>query len=173
MTMNQPLGRVVALQFRNVAAQPGAHPTMPVLRVYIRTPMRTVEHHDLPNGNYVVQNPALQFLALHGYKPSDIDGTHMNIEADKVILPIAPMPADDSWGLAQDAMSGGEQALREAEWFDGGDIGDAEQTPQHGAGGSPDPGTGNRGGVEEPSDPEPKVGVADDDSDAGFEVTVE
>jgi hypothetical protein len=83
------------------------------------------------------------------------------------------MPRDQSWGLAQDAMSGGEQALREAEWFDGADIEDGEQTPQHGAGGSPDPGTGNRGGVDEPSEPEPEVGVAPEDSDAGVEVTVE
>lgn len=173
MTMDQPLGRVVALQFRNIATQPGAHPTMPVLRVYIRTPMRTVEHHDLPSGNYVVQNAALQFLALHDYKPSDIEGTHMNIEDDTLVLPIAPMPREDSWGLAQDAMSGGEQALREAEWFDGVDIEDGEQTPQHGAGGGPDPGTGNRGGVEEPSEPEPEVGVASEESDAEFEVTVE
>lgn len=179
MTMNQPMGRVVALDMRNVARQPGAHPTVPVLRVHIRTHTGKMVHHDLPNGNYTVQNAALQFMALHGYRPSEIEGrteTYVNVEDDKLVIPIAPMPPD-SWGLAQDAMSGAEKALREAEWFDGADIEDGDETPQQAAGGgSPDPGTGNRGGVEEPSEPEQDTGVAvekaPDESDAGVGVVV-
>jgi len=80
-----------------------------------------------------------------------------------LVLPIAPMPEESSWGLAQDAMRGGEQALKESEWFDGADIEDEEAPPQNVPGGGSDDDGGGHVGVEK----------ADEDSDAGIEVTVE
>jgi hypothetical protein len=171
--MNQPMGRVVALQYRNVARQPGGHPTVPVLRVYLRTHTDEIEHHDLLNGSYTAQNAALQFMALHGFRPSELD-SYTNVEDDQLLVPIAPMPEAESWGLARTALAGGEQALTDAEWFEGLDTdGDDESPSAPAGGGSPDPGTGNRGGVEDPSDPDIDAEVADEDSDAGVEVTVE
>ena len=165
MTMNQPMGRVVALDMRNVAQQPGAHPTVPVLRVYIRMHTGDMVHHDLLNSNYTVQNAALQFMALYGYRPSTIEGyteTYVNVEDDMLVLPIAPMPAQESWGLAQDAMSGGEKALREVEWFSGADIKDGEKPDSPPAGGGSDGDGGGHIGVEK----------TDEDSDAGINVEV-
>jgi hypothetical protein len=171
--MNQPMGRVVALQYRNVARQPGAHPTVPVLRVYLRTHTDEIEHHDLLNGGYTVQNAALQFMALYDFRPSELS-TYTNVEDAQLLVPIAPMPQDASWGLARTALLGGEQALTEAEWFEGVDTDPDDESDSAPAGdGSPDPGTGNRGGVEEPSDPDIEAEVADEESDAGVEVTVE
>lgn len=182
--MNQPLGRLVALQFRNIAAQPGAHPTVPVLRVHLRVPDGSYHHHDLMNGGWLINNEALQFLALWGYKPSDIggdDSTMRDCLPDKTCVPIAPVnnqwDDDAEWGLAQSAMEGGQDALRDADWFDGDDsTKGGDDNDQSGGGGGPDPGTGNRGGVEEPSDPEEAdvtAEVAPEESDQGVTVNIE
>jgi hypothetical protein len=184
MTMSQPLGRLVALQFRHVAPQPGAHPTMPVLRVHLRAPDGDYYHHDLPNGDWQLNNESLQFLALWGYKPSDI-GSHNDTMRDCIpdttCVPIAPTGNawdDTDWGLAETAMEGGQDALREADWFDADDsTKGGDDSNQSGGGGGPDPGTGNRGGVEEPSEPEEDTGVsaemAPEESDQGVTVNVE
>jgi hypothetical protein len=179
--ITQPLGRVVALQFRNIAMRPGGHPTTPVLRVHLRVPDGSYHHHDLVNGDWALNNEALQFLALHGYRPSNIggaDSTIRNCMDDNLVIPVAPTDHawhDQSWGIARTAMQGGQEALQEAEWFDAtdGTRDDEESADAAVSGSEPDPGTGNRGGVEEPSDDGVSAELADEDSDAGIEVTVE
>lgn len=198
MPMNQPLGRLVALQFRNIAAQPGAHPTVPILRVHLRVPDGSYHHHDLMNGDWLINNDALQFLALWGHKPSDIggdsspssdegsvsdsvpspsreDSTMRDCLPDKTCVPIAPTGGGE-WALAQTAMEGGQDALRNADWFNGDDSTKGGDDGGMGGGGSPDPGTGNRGGVEN-DEPEEETGVtaemAPEESDQGITVNVE
>jgi len=125
--MIQPMGRIVALDMRNVAREPGGDPTVPVLRVHMQTHSNEVDHHDLINDDYSVQNSALQFMALYGYQPSDINGrseTYINVEEGNIIVPIVPKEGEASWGLSRSALRGGERALREAEWFNGKTIED-------------------------------------------------
>jgi uncharacterized membrane protein YgcG len=125
------MGRVVALQYVSKGIAD-------VLRVHLRTHVDTMDYHDLPNGDYVVQCPALQFMALHGFQPSDLD-TFTNVEDVQLLIPIAPIA--DGWGLARAAMEGGEDALRDAEWFGGPDRGN-----HGGGGGGPHGGGGDGGG---------------------------
>lgn len=153
--MDQPLGRVVALQYRSV----GQMLTGSVLRVHIRTHMDTYEYTDLPNTHWRLENPALQFLALQGYRPSDLDGTMHDAKPEQILLPIAPDPPD-SWGLGANALEGGKEALEEAEWFDGGSMSDGANPDSAPPGGAePDPGTGNRAGVDIEQDEEGDSGI--------------
>lgn len=146
--MNQPMGRVVALQYRSI----GPRLNGAVVRVHIRTHMDTMDHHDLPNPAWMIHNPTLQFMAVYGLQPSAVDGTYQNVEDEQILVPI--IPRGDGWAIAGQALAEGKQALEQADWFDGADDsddGDGSGGAPHG-GGSPDPGTGNRGGVEGPSD---------------------
>lgn len=175
--MNQPLGRLTALQYRHIAPQPGGHPTMPVLRVHFRAPDAEHYHHDLPNGNWALTNASLQFMALWGYQPSELGGTMHDATADKTLIPVTPT-GNGGYAIAQTAMQGGQEALREAEWFDPEVAGVQGEEPTHGptGGPGPDPGTGNRGGVEDPSEAEDDSGVTAEltpEADTGIEVTVE
>lgn len=122
------------------------HPQNPhlrqnVLRVFFEINGKT-HHTDLLNTDWSVGNPTLQFMALYGLQPRDMG-------VGEYILPIVRVD-DNEYELAASAMSGGEEALEQADWFNS-DIelnndGDGSGGP-HG-GGSPDPSTGNRGAVE-------------------------
>jgi len=159
--INQPLARLVALQFRqtgNVPQQP-----VPILRIYLRAPDGDMHTHDLPNGGWTVDNAALQFLAKWGYRPSDIgegDSTMRDCEPDTTVVPVVP-DGDGSYLLAQHAMKDAESALRESEWFDGGDNSTEQETAEIAAGGQID------------KDGGPSVQRAARDSDSGVVVTTE
>jgi hypothetical protein len=165
--MNLPQGSVQKLQYRSV----GPRLASDVLRIHIRSHMDTYEAVDLPNNGWNVHNPALQFIALQGWRPSDFSERGV-LEPDFTMVPLAPV--EDGWGLSQIALKGGEQALREAKWFGGASPSDDEERDAAPTGGgSPDPGTGNRGGVEDASDPDVNIGLAEQDADAGIEVSIE
>lgn len=138
------LGRVTRLTYRSVGPMLQAS----VLRVEFRAPDAQYYEQDLPNNRWDTGCPALQFLANWGYRPSEIDGTSMDVRDDKLHVPLAPMdPADPTagWGLAEAALDGGETALEEAEWFDP-DLGDeAAQQPTGADSGGADGGGGGRG----------------------------
>lgn len=162
-TVGRPLGRVVALQFANIAKQAGGYPTMPVLRVHVRPPNPNgLFSHNIPNQNWSVGNAALQFMALHGFKPSDLDGTFENVEVEQIIVDISPSEDGASWRLAQSAFTGGERALREAEWFSGASVSDEQENSSQGGGNDDDDDDGS-----------PTVEKAPEDSDAGFNIVVE
>jgi hypothetical protein len=168
--MNQRLGRVTEVAYRSI----GPTLTTDALRVHFRTPMDTMDSHDLPNGRWSLQCPALQFMALYGLQPTAIDGTRCSVESEGIVVPV--MRAQDGWTLDQSALAGGEAALKSVEWFDGPHVVDDDGSAQKpSGGGSSDPGTGNRGGVEDPSEPSEETGVTVEkaDGDAGIEVTVE
>lgn len=184
--MNQPMGRLEALHFREAAfyTNDGRVGSIDVLRVHFRAPDGDYYEHDLQNGDWRITNQALQFLAKWGYRPSQIgdhDSTMRDCHDDQILLPLAPNEGADGglgYGLAQTALSGGREALKDATWFDTED--DEESTddrpdgPQSGPG--PDPGTGNRAGVDHDADETEDSGVtvekAHADSNAGMTVNV-
>lgn len=168
--MMQPMGRIVALQYREAAVylDGGRAASTDVLRLYIRTHEGEMDTFDLPNTEWALNNSALQFMALYGYQPTDLDhdSTVLDIEDDTLMVTLAPDPTG-GWGLTEVAMSGGREALDEAEWFDP-DVDVEAADGAHSAVNAPpgpDPSTGNRGGVD--------MEVSDGDSDTGVEVTVE
>lgn len=136
--MNQPMGRVVSVQYYDAGQQLQGD----VFRVHIRIHTGELSHQDLPNGNWAVTNPTLQFMALHGLRPSNIDGTYTNVEESRIVVPIAPHEHQDGWGIARDALRGGREALEDAEWFGEGVEVESSQTAQRPPGGPGDDGDG-------------------------------
>jgi hypothetical protein len=178
MTVNQPMGRLEALEYREAAfyAGNGQVGSIDVLRVHFRAPDGDYYHHDLPNGQWALGNDALQFMAKWGYQPTALDGTYHDTHDDQVLVPIAVAPEEmeQVWALGQQAMQGGQQALEDAEWFSE-DVGpDGEENRSHGppGGGGPDPGTGNRTAVDDEEQGGVSAEMAGEDSDQGVEVTV-
>lgn len=194
MTMQQPMARVVKLEYRDI--NPKVKIDTSAFIVYLRGPDGEIHEHPLENPEWMIHNPTLQFMALYNFKPSDIEGTAMNVagsssdpaidsddesseevEDANWLLPVAP-DGDDGYLLAENVLEGGIEALEDAEWFsasDDSDGADGDDSDPHGGGG-PDPSTGNRGGVEEPSEAEEDTGVTAEltpDEDTGVEVTVE
>ena len=165
--MHQPIGRVVKLEYRDL--QPKMKRDTSALIVHIRGPDGDMYEHPLENGAYLIDNHALQYMALNDIKPSDINGTSMNVEDWKWYTPVAP--TGDGFGLAQTALKGGQAALRDAEWFGADDSSeradDGDSGPNGGGGGD----GGDKGGA--------KIEHTDDDisaeltEDSGVEVTVE
>jgi hypothetical protein len=172
--MYQPIGRVVKLEYRDM--QPMTTMDTSVLVVHIRGPDGEMYEHPLENSEWSLHNDTLQFVALNDFKPSDIDGTAMDVEQWEWYTPVAP--TGDGFALAETVLDGGEEALREAEWF-GSDKATNDADDDHSGpdgGGGPDPSTGNRGGVEEPSEAEEDTGVTAEitpDKNSGVEITVE
>lgn len=192
--MNQPMARVVKLEYRD--QNPKVAMDTSVFVVHLRGPDGEIHEHPLENPEWMIHNPTLQFMAVNGFKPSDIEGTAMNVapsrsagatdsdgEASEEVkdwqwlIPVAP-DGDGGYLLAAHVLEGGIEALEDAEWFsasDNSDGSDDDHSGPHGGGG-PDPSTGNRGGVEEPSDEEEDTGVTAEltpEKNAGVEVKVE
>lgn len=106
----------------------------------------------LSNRVWAYNCPFLQFCALYSIKPSDYDGTSLTLSDESMYVPVIVSQTGERADV-ETMLDGGQQALKDAEWFDP-DVDtqplDESQSGVFG-GGSPDPGTGNRGGVEEPS----------------------
>ena len=173
--MNQPMARVVKLEYRDM--NPKVKMDASAFIVHLRAPDGEMYEHPLENPEWMVHNPTLQFMALYNFKPSDIEGTSMNVEDANWLLPVAP-DGDGGYLLAAHVLEGGIEALEDAEWFSASDDSggtDGDHSGPHGGGG-PDPSTGNRGGVEEPSEGEEDTGVSAEltpEKNAGVEVKVE
>lgn len=112
--MGDVFARVIALQYLNM--DPQSPQDTSVLRVHLRGPHGTEFHHDFQNGPWHVNNPTLQFLANHGYKPSDIDGTYDNVEDDYWHVQVV-WTEEYGYQIHQNAMSGAQEALNDAKWF--------------------------------------------------------
>lgn len=169
--ITRPFGRLVALQYRDF--QPKHAVDTSVFVVHFRTPEDEIHEEILGNVVWSLDNRALQFMALYGYQPTALEGTMHNVEDDQILVPIAP--DDDGWGLSQAAMVGSRAALEEAEWFDPDVAPNATDEANNGplGGGSPDPGTGNRGAVDDEDQGGVSAEMAGEDSDAGVNVVVE
>lgn len=173
------MARLENLQYRESTfyAPDGQVGSVEVLRIYFRTHEDEHDQFDLPNGGWQLSNKALQFLAKWGYRPSDIgdhDSAMRDCHDDQVLIPIAPDGEEDGWGLAEEAMQGAQEALEDAEWFasDAGEESSESGSDAPGGGGSPDPGTGNRGAVDDASQGGVSAEMAGEDSDRGVNVHI-
>lgn len=117
-------GRLTALQFRQktVHMDEDTPMGMDVMRVHFVAPDSESYYHDLPNGDYVLSNKALQFMAKWGYQPSMLgNGTHYDAYGDQKLIPIVYVgdtpEADCQYALAATALKRGESLLRSATWF--------------------------------------------------------
>lgn len=168
--MHQPMGRVVALQYKDV--QPKMAADTSVLFVHIRTHEDQMVEFPLDNPQYMVHNQSLQFMAVYDIKPSDIDGTYMNVEDWMWTVPLGKTP-DGGWGLAAHIFEGAASTLQSKDWFDAADDSDGDGKSQATGGGSPDPGTGNRGGVDHDAEGDDvSAELADEQSNAGVNVNI-
>lgn len=160
--MNTPLGRLEHIQYREAAfyTDDGRAGSIDVMRLHFMAPDAEMHTFDLPNGDWVIDNAALQFLAKYDYRPTDLDETMNDCHDDQILLPLV-QDQDGNWYLHQNAMSDAQRALKEAEWFGTDDDEDGDSGPDNGpnAPPGPDPGTGNRGGVD--------IEEAGEESDAG------
>jgi hypothetical protein len=167
-----PLGRVLELEYRD--QQPKMKMDTSAFVVHFRGPDGDTHEHPLDNPEWVIHNPTLQFMALHDFKPTDVDGTAMGVEDAQWLLPIAP-DGDDGYLLASEVLDGGVEALEDAEWFNtnhGEESTDGDHRAPHGGGG-PDPSTGNRGGVEHEDEEGGVSAELTPEDDTGVEVIVE
>jgi len=132
--MNIPHGRVTRLSYRDT--QPKLTVEASVLDVTFVAPDGETYTHSLDNREWLVSNPALQLMALNGFKPSDIEGTSMDTGGWSWLLPLTY--ADDEYKLSQAALQGGVAALRKAEWFDADDGEKLDSGPSAASGGKLD-----------------------------------
>lgn len=169
--MNVPLGRVTRLRYKD--AQPKLTTDASVMVVEFRAPNGKIYEHELDNRHWLVDNPALQLMALNNFKPSDINGTCMDVEDWRWTLPLTYV--DDSslfestdggeYKLSQMALKGGEAALRQAKWFDAddGEKLDSDASAASEGGGGSDP----SGDADSTDDSAVTVEVADEKEDVG------
>lgn len=145
-------GKLIEARYRSI----GAQLTTSVVRVYFDGP-NGVEYHDIPNDRWLIGNPSLQFMAVHGLRPSDF-GPHGRCDlSDKaLVVPVdtALDAVESDWGIHPDVWATGEAMLKRAAWFDGDDSSDdgGDSVTVHLGGGDADPSTGNEGYVGEPSE---------------------
>lgn len=73
--------------------------------------------HAFVNTGWAKENPALQFLAGMGYRPSDIEGTVYDASDDYRTVTLAPGPSG-AWGVHQLVLDEGRATLEQADWFE-------------------------------------------------------
>lgn len=114
-------GEVTALIFRKADTDDPMHPASagpkvngaPVLRVVFE--YAGEEHtHDLPNGEFTLSNPALQFLAYVGLQPTDIDGNRY-VPSQRLVVPVV-RNGEDSYALHNEVLEAGAVNLQNADW---------------------------------------------------------
>lgn len=71
--------------------------------------------HTLPNDGWSYQTPALAFLGYVEKKPTDVEGTSMDLSGKTA--PVAKTPGG-VYSLQQKDLVRGSQKLKEADWFD-------------------------------------------------------
>ena len=154
-----PTGRVVKLNYRD--AQPKLTQDTSTFDVHFHAPDGEYYRHTLPNTGWSVENPTLQFLALNNMKPSDIDGTAMNVEDRHWLAQLAV--TEEGFLLHGMELSGGRGALENAEWFSPHDDEESDSGQSQPIGGGSDSDGGGQVGVK----------LADEDSDSGVTVEIE
>ena len=162
-----PHARVLRLAYRD--AQPKLAAETGVFEVTFRAPDGDVYTHGLDNRRWLVDNPALQFMALYDFRPSFFDGTSMDVEDHSWLLPV--VYDDGEYKLSQTVLSGGESALRNAEWFnaDDGEKLDSGPADASNSGGDSDP----SGGADKTGEEDNVTAELTPEEDTGVEVTVE
>lgn len=103
--------------------------------------------HKVPNKGWSVQTPALQSLAAIDIRPSDIQGTKINVEERPIFIPVVWNNDNQQYLITKKVFMLGGNKLAEADWFNANaDVYDSDGEQMHGM--SIDPGTGNQGKTE-------------------------
>lgn len=101
--------------------------------------------HQLPNDGWGYDVPALQMMGYCGISPRDFNNGFLNIEKD---IYISCVIEEDKGFVTNNVLKQGAKQLQQSEWFDPkGTVWNGQGNSAIG-GGSADPGTGNRGGVD-------------------------
>lgn len=146
--MNVQYGRIQKLVYRD--PMPKMAQSTSELRAYFRDPDGGISQYPIDNNRgWGVNNFALQFMALYDLRPTLFENGEYEFGDDEPnTVPV--LKQDGEWIFTQAAFTGGETLLQNAWWFapegEEGSTDEASSAPNGGAG--PDPGTGNRGGVD-------------------------
>lgn len=143
--MMQPMARVVKIEYRD--QNPKVVTDTSAFVLHFRAPDGELYEHPLANTDWTLDNPTLQFMAKHNFKPSDINGTSMGVKDWQWLIPVVPDQHSD-WLLAQNAMNGARAALQDAEWFAPYDGEEATDDAHSDVGGGGDGGDKGGGTVE-------------------------
>lgn len=124
--MNTATGRVLTIRFTDVQSEQKAAVLDPidgpqggdidVLEVRFRAPDGDIYTHNIPNGEYNIMNPAMQFIAYLGLRPTEIEGTYLDVSGEEFRVPLAATN-DGEYVLNQQCLNTGQQRLVEASWF--------------------------------------------------------
>lgn len=168
INLQVPMARLLSLRFGQDQVEfNGQSKPMMVLKVEFRAPDADIYEHPLVNGDWSKGNAALQFMAKWGYQPTDFPEhpPKLDVEDDRVLIPVTQNPESGQWFLHELAMKNGEEALEDAEWFS--PIEEHEDTTevpvQSGGGGAGDPDGGGQVEVEQ----------APEESDRGINVAID
>lgn len=176
------------LRFTKADDQDPMHPAsagpkangIPVLRV-VFTYGGSTYTHDVPNGEFRLDNPALQFLAYIGRKPSDWPDNSQTLELDQHIVVPVLRDGEDSYALSNEALEMGAEALENADWFpsdlmpEGDENDESVRHSNVGGGGDDDGGSPTRGQVSaQPQTKLPEgVGIENNPDERGLTIDIE
>lgn len=149
---------------------------IPVLRVEFAYKGGTYTH-DIPNGDFNVENPTLQFLAYLGLRPSDLDGQRLDVGSTTAPL---VRTGENDYAIHADALEMGRERLEDVVWSPmvdhGREDGDASIPRSSGGGGGDDGGGGppTRDSAQPESRTLPEgVGIDYDGESRGMTISVE
>lgn len=101
--------------------------------------------HQLPNNGWGYNVPALQIMGYCGISPDDFNGGFLNLQEDIYINCVIK---NGEGFITNNILKEGAKQLEKADWFNPkGTVWNGQGNAAIG-GGSVDPGTGNRGGVD-------------------------
>jgi len=110
--MMQKTGILQSFRYRNPN---GVGVKQSVLIIRFLGPDGDEHTHSVPNGEFGVQNPTMQFLASIDRKPSDIDGTDEDISDEKRQIPV--VYDNGTYHITQQPFTYGKQRLEKADWM--------------------------------------------------------
>ena len=116
--MIQPRGELLELRYSSMADQSGES-FQPVVNVLFRCPDGTREQRYYNNSQYSVENQHLQLMAAIGAKPTEYDGTTLDLRDHNVVVPLVYNDAggdQGGWHLSQAVFKRGKEALQSADW---------------------------------------------------------
>lgn len=168
--MQGPVGKVEKLEYRDM--RPKMQIDASALLVHFTAPDGEIYTQQLANGTYEHDNQALQLMALNEFQPTDISRS-TNTSDWGWYIQLAP-DHDGGYAMAESELQGGVQALKDAEWFAPQPLNEQRERPTGGphGGGGPDPGTGNRGGVDHEEEPD-VVAEITPDANTGINMRVQ
>lgn len=129
MIASDKYGDLVRATYTEIPTEPmeGGIGGKDVLRVEFEDQNGETQSHDIPNGGFNVGNPTLQFLAFLDVRPSEMNGT--SIDLSGYTAPLVRTGRNE-YQLANDVLEIGESKLRDKPWAP---IDNNRDDPQNGS----------------------------------------